>query len=70
MATVPVFTVDALVFVERKKGGLRKRLNRHLFGFYMPQLGDDLLLSTLLFNATPHVLGQDPLQVKTRRSRI
>ena len=51
-----------------KKGGLRKRLNRHLFCFYMPQLGDDGdLLSTLPFNATPHVLGQEPPQVKNTK---
>ena len=35
----------------------------------MPQLGDDGdLLSTLPFNATPHVLGQDPPQVKNTKT--
>ena len=49
--------VDALVFVDPKKGGLGKRLNRHLFGHYTPELyDDDILFSTRLFNATPHVL--------------
>ena len=50
-----------MLFVERKEGGLRKRLDRHLFGHYMPQLGDgDPLFSTSHFNATQYVLGQDP----------
>ena len=31
----------------------------------MQQLGDDLLFLTRLFNATPHVLGKEPPQVKT-----
>ena len=54
-----------------KKGGLRKRPNRHLFCFYMPQLGDDGdLLSTLPFNATPHVLRQEPPQVKNTKKPV
>ena len=53
------FTVDVLQFVEPKKGGLRKRLNRHLFGHSMPQLGDDdIIFSTPLFNATPQSSGR------------
>ena len=66
MTAAPAFTVDAPLFVERKKGALRKRLTRHLFGSSIPQLGDDeILFSTLLFNATPHVLGHEPPRVKT-----
>ena len=30
MTAAPAFNVDALLFVEPKKGGLRKRLNRNL----------------------------------------
>ena len=33
----------------------------------MLQLDDDLLLSMRLFNATPHVLWQDPPQVKNMK---
>ena len=65
MTATPAFTVDALLFVDRKEGGLRKRLKRHLFAYSTPQLGDDILFSTRLFNATPHVLGQEPPHVKT-----
>lgn len=58
--------VNTLLFVEPKKGRPGKRHNRHLFGNYTPQLGDDdLHLSTRFFNATPHVLGQEPLHAKT-----
>ena len=53
MTAPAAFTVDAPLFVEPKSGGLRKRLNRNLFGFYMPQLvDDDMHFSTRLFNAT------------------
>ena len=45
---------------------LRKRLNNPLFGYSMPQLGDDdILLSTRLFIATQHILWQEPPHVKT-----
>ena len=55
MTAGPAFTVDAPLIVESKEGCLRKRLNRNLFGYYMPQLGgDDMLFSMPLFNATPH----------------
>ena len=65
MTAAPAFTVDALLFVDLKKGGLRKRINRHIFGYNTPQLGDDdMLFSTRLFNATPH--SSDRIhQVKT-----
>ena len=42
MTAAPAFTVDALLLVERKKGGLRKRLNRNGFGYCMPQVIDDV----------------------------
>ena len=43
------------MLVDPKKGGLRKHLNRNIFGFSMPQLVDDnFLFSTRLFNATLH----------------
>ena len=71
MTAAPAFNDDALLFVDSKKGGLRKRNNRHLFGCYMPQLDDDdLLLSTSLYNATPHVIWQERPYVKTRTSRV
>ena len=65
MTSAPTFNVDALLFVDSKKGGLRKRFNSHLFGHYTPQLGDDdLLLSTRPFNTTPTSSGRN-----NRRSR-
>ena len=42
MTAAPAFTVDALLLVERNKGGLRKRLNRNGFGYCMPQVIDDV----------------------------
>ena len=58
MTAPAAFTVDALLFVEPKYGGLRKHLNRNLFGFYMPQLvDDDMHFSTRLFNATRPLVG-------------
>ena len=66
MTAALAFKVDAVLFVDPNKGGLRKPLNRHFFGYSMPQLGDDdLLLSTRLFHATPHVTWKEPPQVKT-----
>ena len=66
MTTAPAFNTDALVFVEPKKGGIRKRLGCRLSRSYMLHLGDDdLHLSTHLFNATPRIIGQEPPQVKT-----
>ena len=66
MTAAPVFNDDAVLFVEPKKGGIRKRFNRHLSRSYMLHLGDDdLHLSTHLFNATPRIIGQEPPQVKT-----
>ena len=44
MTAALAFNVDTLLFVEPGKGGLRKRLNRHIFCYSMPQLGDDDLL--------------------------
>ena len=68
MTAAPAFKVDALVFDEPKRGGLRKCLNRHIFGFYTPQPGDDdMLISMRLFNATLHVLRQEPPQVKNMK---
>ena len=65
MTAAPAFNVDTPLFLEPKKGSLRKRLNRHLFGFYTLQQVDDDMLLTRLFRATPNVLGQEPPHVKT-----
>ena len=60
MTAAPAFNVDTLLFVEPGKGGLRKRLNRHIFCYSMQQLGDDdLLFSTRPFNAAGTRVLQD-----------
>ena len=65
MIAAPAFKVNAPLFVDRKEGCLRKRLNRHVFGYCILQLcDDDILFSTGLFNATPHVLVHVPPQVE------
>ena len=60
MTAALAFNVDTLLFVEPGKGGLRKRLNRHIFCYSMQQLGDDdLLFSTRPFNAAGTRVLQD-----------
>ena len=66
LTTAPAFTVDAPMFVEPKKGGIRKRLSRRLSRSYMLHLGDDdMLFSTRLFNATPHSSGRSHRRSRT-----